>query len=96
MNKQQRVLFIAAFALMAGAAGLLVRFHTHQQLGSPGVKTSPLAGSQRLLVDLPEHVLDYDSKFVEVDELTTNSPAPVQADAEGRYPAPIPGKTVEI
>jgi predicted dehydrogenase len=31
-----------------------------------------------------------------VDELTVNSPAPVQADSDGRYPAPIPGKTVEI
>ena len=31
-----------------------------------------------------------------VDELTENSPAPVQADAQGRYPAPLPGKTVEI
>jgi predicted dehydrogenase len=31
-----------------------------------------------------------------VDALTTDSPAPVQADQQGRYPAPIPGKTVEI
>ncbi len=31
-----------------------------------------------------------------VDELTASSPAPVRADAQGRYPAPIPGKTVEI
>jgi predicted dehydrogenase len=31
-----------------------------------------------------------------VDGLTTASPAPVQADAAGRYPAPIPGKTIEI
>ncbi len=31
-----------------------------------------------------------------VDQLTEKSPAPVQADAQGRYPAPIPGKTVEI
>ncbi len=31
-----------------------------------------------------------------VDALTAESPAPVQADAQGRYPAPIPGKTVEI
>jgi hypothetical protein len=31
-----------------------------------------------------------------VDELTEKSPAPVQADAQGRYPAPMPGKTVEI
>jgi len=31
-----------------------------------------------------------------VDALTADSPAPVQADADGRYPAPIPGKTIEI
>ena len=31
-----------------------------------------------------------------VDQLTANSPAPVQADAKGAYPAPMPGKTVEI
>ena len=31
-----------------------------------------------------------------VDELDANQPAPVQADARGAYPAPIPGKTAEI
>lgn len=31
-----------------------------------------------------------------VDDLKESSPAPVQADAQGRYPAPIPGKTVEV
>ena len=31
-----------------------------------------------------------------VDALTADSPAPVQADAQGRYPAPIPGKTIEV
>ncbi len=30
------------------------------------------------------------------DELTESSPAPVQADAEGRYPAPVPGNWVEV
>jgi len=34
--------------------------------------------------------------FSDVDNLTASSPAPVQADAAGRYPAPIPGRTVEI
>jgi hypothetical protein len=38
-----------------------------------------------------------DFKFVDnVDELDYDSPAPIQADDEGRYPAPIPGKWVEI
>jgi len=31
-----------------------------------------------------------------VDDLTEASPAPVQADEQGRYPAPIPGKWSEI
>lgn len=31
-----------------------------------------------------------------VDTLTADSPAPVQADANGKYPAPIPGKTMEV
>ena len=32
----------------------------------------------------------------EADMLTAASPAPVQADAQGRYPAPVPGKWVEV
>ncbi|HNQ89169.1 MAG TPA: twin-arginine translocation signal domain-containing protein [Verrucomicrobiota bacterium] len=31
-----------------------------------------------------------------VDALTASSPAPVQANAEGRYPAPVPGAWTEI
>ncbi len=34
--------------------------------------------------------------FPEADNLTASSPAPVQADAQGRYPAPVPGKWVEV
>jgi predicted dehydrogenase len=34
--------------------------------------------------------------FADVDKLTADSPAPVQADAQGRYPAPAPGKWVEV
>jgi hypothetical protein len=32
----------------------------------------------------------------DVGKLTAASPAPVQADAQGRYPAPVPGRWVEI
>lgn len=32
----------------------------------------------------------------DADNLNANSPAPVQADAQGRYPAPVPGKCEEV
>jgi len=31
-----------------------------------------------------------------IDTLDYDSPAPVHADAQGRYPVPIPGQCVEI
>lgn len=31
-----------------------------------------------------------------IDELKADSPAPLKADAQGRYPVPVPGKWVEI
>jgi len=34
--------------------------------------------------------------YAGVDQLIATSPAPIQADAEGRYPAPVPGKWLEI
>ncbi len=44
-----------------------------------------------------EEVMASDFQFyADVDKLTVDSPAPVQADDQGRYPAPVPGKWVEV
>ena len=67
MNKQKWIILIAALGLMSGAAGLLTKLQSSQKLGQPAVKTSPIPGSQRLQVDLPNHVLDFTSEAVEVD-----------------------------
>lgn len=44
-----------------------------------------------------EEALASEFKFCpDVDRLTADSPAPVKADANGRYPAPIPGVSREV
>jgi hypothetical protein len=70
MNKQKWIVLIAALGLMGGGAGLLANLRANQKLGQPAVKASPIPGSVRLQVDLPERVLDYASKAVEVDKTT--------------------------
>jgi len=68
MNKQKWIILVAALALMGGAAALLTRLQAGQKLGQPAVKTRPIQGSDRLQVELPEHVLDYTSQAVPVDK----------------------------
>jgi hypothetical protein len=68
MNKRTWILVVVALLMIGSTAGVLVRLKTHQRLGRPGVKTSPLAQSKNLEVILPELVLDYTSERIEEDE----------------------------
>lgn len=88
MNKQKWIVVIAALVLMAAAAVLLRQLQTHQKLGQPAVKTSPIPGSQRLQVDLPQNVLDYTSEVVEVDKLTLDTLPQDTSFGARRYTAP--------
>jgi hypothetical protein len=88
MNKQKWVILITALALMGGTAGLLARLESHQKLGRPGVKTSPIPGSERLQVDLPESVLDYSSTAPEVDKTTLDWLPPDTSFGQRLYKAP--------
>ena len=88
MNKQKWIILVAALVLMGGAAGLLRQLQAHQKLGQPAVKTSPIAGSQRLQVELPEHVLDYTNEVMEVDKLTLDTLPQDTSFGARRYLAP--------
>jgi hypothetical protein len=69
MNKRSSILLVAGLILIAGAAGLLAHLRASQRLGPPAVKTSAIPGSIRLNVELPEQILNYTSRVMEVDKL---------------------------
>lgn len=72
MNARNWGLLLTGAVLILGTAGVLANFKSHQNLGKPGVKTHPMLNSSRLVVDVPERVLDYQSEWVEVDTVTSN------------------------
>ena len=67
MKNQKWLLLLVALALMAGAAGALVRLKAHPRLGNPGIVATPISGSLQMKINLPENVLDFTS---------TNMPEP--------------------
>src|SRR6266446_1666958 len=69
MNKRNWAILIVTLLLISGTGAVLARLRATQRLGAPGVKTSLIPGSERLQVDLPERVLDYDSKSLPVDQM---------------------------
>jgi hypothetical protein len=79
---------------MAGGVGSLAHLRTQQRLGLPGVKTTPIAGSTTLRVVLPEHVLDYESKPVEIPEIVTNTLPKDTSFGQRLYKAPDGFETV--
>ncbi|HYG34445.1 MAG TPA: exosortase-associated EpsI family protein [Clostridia bacterium] len=87
MNRQKWILLTIALALIGGTAGLLAQLRIHQKLGAPGVKTLPLADSSCLKVDLPERVLNFESEWVEVDELTRSTLPADTSFGQRRYKA---------
>ena len=73
MKRRQVILFVAALLLIGGAAVVLARFQHLYHLGRPAVKTSPIAGSNTVRVELPERVPGYESKWLDPAEAETNS-----------------------
>lgn len=67
MKNSKWMLLLVALMLMAGTAGALTWLRTNQKLGNPGVKGTPIPGSIRMDISLPERVLDF---------MSTNVPEP--------------------
>jgi Protein of unknown function (DUF3485) len=64
MNRQKIILVVVVLALIGTTAGVLAHAKSNQKLGTPGVKTVPLAGGQNLEVLLPAAMPGYKSEIV--------------------------------
>lgn len=87
MKKQKWVSFAVALAMMGAVAALLGHLGTRQKLGEPAVTNSPIPGSIRLHVNLPERVLDYASVPVDVAKYVLDFLPPDTSFGQRRYTA---------
>lgn len=90
MKKQNWVLLVLTLCIIGGTGAVLHEVPKRQRLGQPGVRTRPLPGSKNLQVVLPEKVLNYDSEWVEEDEITTNTLPKDTSFGERLYKAQAP------
>jgi hypothetical protein len=88
MRNQKLLFFFIAAGLIAATAGVLSWSRAHQRLGQPGVYATPIPGSVRMKIDLPEQVLDFTSTNVPEPQLVLNYLPPDSSYAERLYIAP--------
>ena len=88
MNKLKWAILTAVIVLCAATAGVLNWLQTHQKLGVPGIKATPIPGSVAMHIDLPERVLDFTSERVPEDDAVLNMLPKDTSYAQRVYKAP--------
>jgi len=88
MKIQKVLVFIVVLALIGGAAWALVWLKKNQELGRPGIKATPIAGSIKMDFDLPERVLDFTSTRGKQDQTVLDRLPKDTSFAQRRYHAP--------
>jgi hypothetical protein len=73
MNKSKWILTAAILSMIVATAGMLTYLRNFQKLGQPGVKTTTIPGSSCLRVELPEYVLNYQSKALPESKLVLDA-----------------------
>ena len=88
MTKEKWLMLIVVL-LVAGTGAGLGWIKSNQKLGKPGVTTTPVAGDNvRVRVELPAKVLDYESEWLDPDEIVTNTLPRDTSYGERIYKAP--------
>jgi hypothetical protein len=76
VKRREKILLGVVLGIMLCTASGLLYLKAIQRLGAPGVKSSPIEGSLRRVVELPQAVPGYISTNVEMDSVTVNSLPP--------------------
>ena len=85
MKSQKFLILLVALGLLAGTAGVLTWLKTHQKLGSPGIKATPIPGSVSMKIDLPDRVLDFTSTNIPETDVVLGYLPKDTSFAERRY-----------
>ncbi len=72
MKGRERILLIAALALIVATAVAVVELRSNRRLGKPGVRAEAVPGSLRMHLNLVTNVPGYEFKELAPDELMTN------------------------
>lgn len=73
MNRARLTLLLAGLTVLALCGGTLWRMSATQKLGQPGLRSQPIAGTPRVDIPLPVNVLNYTSRFIPPDFVTSNT-----------------------
>ncbi|MGN6643705.1 MAG: exosortase-associated EpsI family protein [Verrucomicrobiota bacterium] len=88
MKTLQRIVLIVVLVLIAGTGFALSWFRSHQRLGNPGIKATPLPGTVVMKFDLPETVPGFTSTNVPQSDVVLNFLPKDTSYAQRRYEAP--------
>jgi hypothetical protein len=67
MKRRELILLVTALVMIAGTAATLRFFKTHQHLGTPGLKSTPIPGAMRVHIDFPTNTPGYEARVLPVN-----------------------------
>jgi hypothetical protein len=86
MKRREMTLLVSALVLIGSSAGVLGYYKTHQRLGKPGLKTSPIEGAGlRVKIEVPESALGFGGIAIPPSEVVTNMLPPDTSLAQMYY-----------
>ena len=88
MNRTRLTIMAAGLAMLGLCGAWLWHMSGHQKLGKPGLKAVPIPNDIRMDIPLPVNVLNYTSRYIPPDYVTTNTLPKETSLSQRAYMAP--------